>query len=670
MNENLKPVEKLTPFTKMIMTIGTLPSSFYASMSYYESMVWLYEYLKNEVIPAVNNNGEAVEELQTAFITLKTWIENYFENLDVQEEINHKLDEMALDGTLTNLIKGYVDPIYEAYETKINGKLDDQDLEISNFKLLVNGKLDDQDLEISNFKTDVNANLALQDSKINNLEGANPIFVSLETDMTNQDAIYVLTTNNHIYQYVNGSFTDTGAVYSSQDDTFQISSNLINYSNYATLLPDLNNATENAVYSLLFALYTEQKPSNLPCNPTGNIETLIVNKTTDTQTIKQIYFSQNDLYIRYKYASNAWTTWNKLTNLYNINYTTLIDYSNFSSLLPDLDNITDDKYYELLFNSNAQPSRMPANLPAGGDDAIDTLLHLNVTNNRAIQIYYNTSSIYYRFKWNGTWRAWNKLIDQSKIITIGSGETYTTLKEGIAEAIKYPNSIVYVKPGTYDLFTEFGGNDFFNAYTSSSSKGIYLSNGVHVIFSSRAKAIFHNTTENTTIDEYFSVFNAGIGGYTLENATIECSRCRYALHDERGGSTDTYITKILNCNMTKDNTNGGSFYQCIGGGLGHDGEIIIQDCILSNPNASSTDDLLSYHNDWNPVDNTSKSNIVIKNNYFKEGTFRLSWCGTATTISNCILTNNKLNSSPKHVAEGPTHTTLNTELIAWNNITN
>ena len=106
-NENLKPVEKLTPFTKMIMTIGTLPSSFYASMSYYESMVWLYEYLKNTIIPTVNNNGEAVEELQEKFLELKEWVETYTEET-IPEEIENKLDEMAEDGTLTSLIEEYI----------------------------------------------------------------------------------------------------------------------------------------------------------------------------------------------------------------------------------------------------------------------------------------------------------------------------------------------------------------------------------------------------------------------------------------------------------------------------------------------------------------------------------------------------------------------------------
>lgn len=103
-NENLQPIEKLTPFTKMIMTIGTLPSSFYASMSYYESMVWLYEYLKNTVIPTVNNNAESVEELQTAFIQLETWVHDYFDE-QLPIEVQNALDNMAEDGSLTELIE-------------------------------------------------------------------------------------------------------------------------------------------------------------------------------------------------------------------------------------------------------------------------------------------------------------------------------------------------------------------------------------------------------------------------------------------------------------------------------------------------------------------------------------------------------------------------------------
>lgn len=96
------------PFKNLVMSIGALPSSFVDSMSYYEALAWLVKYLQTQVIPAVNNNAEALSELQTAFVTLKDYVDHYFDNLDVQEEINNKLDEMAEDGTLEDLIADFI----------------------------------------------------------------------------------------------------------------------------------------------------------------------------------------------------------------------------------------------------------------------------------------------------------------------------------------------------------------------------------------------------------------------------------------------------------------------------------------------------------------------------------------------------------------------------------
>lgn len=107
---NLKTIETLdrSPFKYMVATIGNLPTSFVDSMSYYECIAWLVKYLETEVIPTVNNNAEAVAELQAAYIQLKEFVDNYFENLDVQEEINNKLDEMADQGQLADIISQYL----------------------------------------------------------------------------------------------------------------------------------------------------------------------------------------------------------------------------------------------------------------------------------------------------------------------------------------------------------------------------------------------------------------------------------------------------------------------------------------------------------------------------------------------------------------------------------
>ena len=77
-------------------------------MTYYESLLWFCNYLGKTVIPTINNNAEAVEELQAKYIELKDYVDNYFENLDIQEEINNKLDEMAESGELADIIAQYL----------------------------------------------------------------------------------------------------------------------------------------------------------------------------------------------------------------------------------------------------------------------------------------------------------------------------------------------------------------------------------------------------------------------------------------------------------------------------------------------------------------------------------------------------------------------------------
>ena len=108
---NLNPtqnIETLKPFPKFCYTIGMIPTSYKASLTYEEQLMWFCNFLENTVIPTVNNNGLAVEELQNLFIQLTNYVDTYFENLDVQEEINNKLDEMAEDGTLASIIAQYL----------------------------------------------------------------------------------------------------------------------------------------------------------------------------------------------------------------------------------------------------------------------------------------------------------------------------------------------------------------------------------------------------------------------------------------------------------------------------------------------------------------------------------------------------------------------------------
>lgn len=104
----MKNIETLKPFPKFCYTIGMIPSSYKDSLTYEEQLIWFCNFLENTVIPTVNNNGLAVEELQNLFLELKDYVDNYFENLDIQTEINNKLDDMAESGQLAEIIAIYI----------------------------------------------------------------------------------------------------------------------------------------------------------------------------------------------------------------------------------------------------------------------------------------------------------------------------------------------------------------------------------------------------------------------------------------------------------------------------------------------------------------------------------------------------------------------------------
>lgn len=84
-----------------------LPLVYDDSLSYYELLCRLVEYLNN-TIDDVNTLATDVDNLNKAYIELQGYVNDYFSTLDVQQEINNKLDEMSKDGTLSNYFSNYM----------------------------------------------------------------------------------------------------------------------------------------------------------------------------------------------------------------------------------------------------------------------------------------------------------------------------------------------------------------------------------------------------------------------------------------------------------------------------------------------------------------------------------------------------------------------------------
>ena len=84
-----------------------LPLVYDDSLSYYETLCKVVKYL-NDVIANVDVLHDDVDALRSAYIQLQSYVNSYFDNLDVQNEINQKLDDMADDGSLSALLSPIV----------------------------------------------------------------------------------------------------------------------------------------------------------------------------------------------------------------------------------------------------------------------------------------------------------------------------------------------------------------------------------------------------------------------------------------------------------------------------------------------------------------------------------------------------------------------------------
>lgn len=133
----------------------------------------------NEVVASVNQQNEKIAEYIEKFNQLHDYVYTYFDNLDVQQEIDNKLDEMYANGQLDLLFSKYVNDYVESTNAKLNA-------------------LDD---------------------KVDLLNNLTPTVVSSTDDMTDTDKIYLNTDDGYWYYYNGSTFVQGGLYNSDATDT-------------------------------------------------------------------------------------------------------------------------------------------------------------------------------------------------------------------------------------------------------------------------------------------------------------------------------------------------------------------------------------------------------------------------------------------------------------------
>lgn len=118
--------KKLTPFKWFVLENFPFIEADFDALTEWQLFCKLGKEI-NKVINSTNTLGTQVENL-TTFVT------NYFDNLDVQEEVNAKLNEMAQDGTLAQIINQEIFTDLNNKVINLENKMEEIRIFVDNFK--------------------------------------------------------------------------------------------------------------------------------------------------------------------------------------------------------------------------------------------------------------------------------------------------------------------------------------------------------------------------------------------------------------------------------------------------------------------------------------------------------------------------------------------------------
>lgn len=129
----------------------------------------------NEKIADLNGDWtDYKNEMNTAFSDLHDYVYNYFDNLDVQDEIDHKLDEMTAQGLWDDILHSF----FDSYSAEIDQKVTEQDQQI-----------DDQTQRIDVMRAEMDAFMQSHGTVSATLRQVVPLWTGSATGATTSDPI-------------------------------------------------------------------------------------------------------------------------------------------------------------------------------------------------------------------------------------------------------------------------------------------------------------------------------------------------------------------------------------------------------------------------------------------------------------------------------------------------
>lgn len=420
---------------------------------------------------------------------------------------------------------------------------------------------------------------------------------------------------------------------------------------------------DSPVANTLYRLQLTSKPAWFPADyPLSGEVMYLIDVSyifSGTDTIYRYIYDQNfELrYKMFKQPFGQWSAWQSFQPLTvsSLKIGDLIVGTPTGTVLENKNDIPVNTIYRAQLTS--QPSWVPADIPMSNQIRYVTRISypFGAYTADTIIIYDETmNKLGFNMRQPGAdWGVWYYYGIHGLTIKVPVAQTEITLTQALAQAHFWGNVRVELEPGDY-IISDFDG------------LGHLLGKNMHIVGTSQTRIIANNAGNS----EYYSVFYAGAGDFILENLEIRGKNIRYCVHDDpsaENASVPAYHI-FRNCRFYIDNTENTAWHneQCVGGGLGMNSIILVDSCVFESA-APDQNGLLSYHNNANAG---AKGKVYIRNCVFigNNGTFRVSWYGASTEVTDVYAEGNNLGIPPIFSAETPESTNINMYLTEWNDI--
>ena len=188
-----------------------------------------------------------------------------------------------------------------------------------------------------------------------------------------------------------------------------------------------------------------------------------------------------------------------------------------------------------------------------------------------------------------------------KSIFVGEKHKFTKIKDAVDFANEHIKNgwDIFIESGTYDIYSEFGGDEWYSAITSSKGnmQGLSLGNNVSIIGIGNVKLTLNAPDNLATASNVpnLSAIELSNKNNKIENIEIECKNVRYGIHDETNGRHPNSKRYFKNIRVKHNGCVSGTWSSGVSYGCGTSDNSYFEyeNCIfesgwLAHPNSSQT----------------------------------------------------------------------------------